>query len=137
MHVCGHVHENVTRLQQRDSVDGTGGYWELTLASTVDFPMQSRVFELVDEGNGFLSVYATNLDHGSPEGSLAHQARMQAAAKLAFGKILPPEDLEQVWIEDVPAQNLLLRLALPETVADNLRGRGEADVLSESVLASW
>lgn len=136
LHVCGHVHENLKRLRQPPDAVAGQGYWELTLASTVDFPMHSRFLELVDEGTGFLSVYATNTDHHAPEGSLPHLAREQAAAKLAFGEILPPEDVDEVWISDLRAQNLLLRWKLPDAVRAAISGLGEPEISSEE-LASW
>ena len=90
------------------------------LASTVDFPMQSRVIELVDEGNGYLSIYITNVDHNAPEGSLAHRGRELAAAKRAFGTVSEDGDVAAFWEHDVPAQNLLLRVPIDDALAASL-----------------
>ena len=69
--------------------------------------MQSRVIEIVDEGNGHLSIYVTNLDHNSPTDSLAHRGRELAAAKRAFGSPTEKGDVQGLWQRDLPAQNLL------------------------------
>ncbi|MCP4626062.1 MAG: hypothetical protein GY850_21505, partial [bacterium] len=50
LHLAGHGHKNTKELQR--SIFNDHGYWELMTASTGDFPMQSRIIELVDEGNG-------------------------------------------------------------------------------------
>lgn len=119
LHLCGHIHDHASRLVPAVAHPGPG-YWELTLGSTVDFPMQTRLFELVDEGNGFLTIYATNLDHDSPEGSLAHEGRALAAAKRVFGEFGGAEDVGAFWTGDVPDQNLVLRTRLPTEVASEL-----------------
>ena len=116
LHLTGHMHGNTKRLQSANGIDG---YWELMTASTRDFPQQSRAIELVDEGNGYLSVYITNFDHNSPESSLAHKARQLSAGKAAFG---PPNDGDTVayWAEESQSQNLLLRYKLDSALSNNL-----------------
>ena len=134
LHVTGHGHTNVDYLHPGDA-----GYYELMLASTVDFPIQSRVIELVDEGNGYLSIYCTNLDHLSPEGSLAHDARSLAAAKYAFPDILGEfPDVARAWANDIENQNLLLRLPLSQAQQQALDGATLRDeVVSTQVLAEF
>lgn len=117
LHLTGHGHADRKRLQ---SVEGVNGYWELMSASTIDFPLQSRVVELVDEGNGYLSIYVTNFDHNSDVTTLAHKARQLAGGKLAFGTTSFDGDTVAFWAEDVQAQNLLLRVRLPVEVSGNL-----------------
>ncbi|MCB9779225.1 MAG: metallophosphoesterase [Alphaproteobacteria bacterium] len=124
LHVTGHGHRNRIDLWRPLATDQGGagdGYWELMLASTVDFPMHSRMIELVDEGNGYLSIYATNLGHNSEPGSLAHLGRQLQAASLAFPKLGSDEpDIAHTWEVDVPNQDLLLRVPLPASVAEEL-----------------
>jgi 3',5'-cyclic AMP phosphodiesterase CpdA len=123
LHVVGHGHENEKRsVPDGGVVAGEHGYWQLMLASTVDFPMHSRILEVVHEGNGFLSIYATNLDHNAPTESLAHQARELAAAKRAFGTVDSDGDVEAFWAGDLPNQNLLLRIAISEELDASLSG---------------
>ena len=90
-------------------------------ASTIDFPMHSRIVEIVDEGNGYLSIYVTNIEHSALEGSLAHLAREIGAGKSAFtaAPLLALEP-DMFWRWDVPSQNLLLRMPLPNDVRGNL-----------------
>ena len=116
LHVTGHGHKN----EKEEVMRATGGYWELMLASTVDFPMHSRVIEIVDERNGFISIYVTNLDHNSPEDSLAHRARELAAAKRAFGTVSEDGDVEGFWARDSLSQNLLLRIAISQPLVEAL-----------------
>jgi 3',5'-cyclic AMP phosphodiesterase CpdA len=117
LHLTGHGHADRKRLQ---SIEGGNGYWELMTASTIDFPLQSRALEFVDEGNGYLSIYVTNFDHNSDETTLAHKARELAGGKLAFGTTGFDGDTIAFWAEDVLAQNLLLRVKLPVDVSGNL-----------------
>jgi 3',5'-cyclic AMP phosphodiesterase CpdA len=133
LHVTGHGHTNeATVLASSDN-----GYWELMLASTVDFPMQSRCIELVWEGNGYLSIYATNLGHNSPEQSLAHRGRQLAAAKRVFGSVLSTGDVMAFWDEDVAAQNLLLRVPLSAGVEAALaQHQWPAVIESETTLST-
>ena len=54
----GHTHTNgVVPHRGR-----AGGFWEITAASHVDWPQQSRLVEVVDNRDGTLSLFATVLD---------------------------------------------------------------------------
>ena len=117
LHLAGHGHADTKQLQQESAGNG---YWELMSASTIDMPLQSRVLELVDEGNGYLSIYVTNFDHNSAEETLAHKGRQLAGGKLAFGTTSFDGDTVAYWNADKVAQNLLLRLKLPEEISANL-----------------
>ncbi len=130
LHVTGHGHTNTDHLHA-----GEAGYYELMLASTLDFPIQSRVLELVDEGNGYLSIYATNLDHLSPVGSPAHDARAIAAGKYAFPLIGDDSDVAGDWAGDVDSQNLVIRMKLSEAQVVALAGTAlPEEVLSTALL---
>lgn len=148
LHLTGHGHKNTKTRHEAEDLAGEGdlgsgafehgGYWELMTASTMDFPMQSRIIEIVDENNGFVSIYVTNVDHNSPEDSLAHHARDIAAGKNAF-LLAPVLALEPglFWKSDVAAQNLLLRTRLPNSVQANLREYDWSNTIeSESTLAA-
>jgi metallophosphoesterase (TIGR03767 family) len=59
--VNGHEHNN-----RITPFDGPGcGFWEINTASHIDWPQQSRVLDLIDNGDGTLSIFATILDHDS------------------------------------------------------------------------
>jgi 3',5'-cyclic AMP phosphodiesterase CpdA len=130
LHIAGHGHTDRKRIQ---TDEGRRGYWELMSASTIDFPLQSRIIELVDEGNGYLSIYVTNFDHNSREGSLAHKARMLAGAKLAFGYTGFDGNTSDFWARDVEAQNLLIRLKLPDDISSNISGFDDWATVIESL----
>lgn len=117
LHLTGHGHRDSKSLQ---TANGEDGFWELMTTSTIDFPMQSRILELVDEHNGYLSIYVTNVGHNSAATTLASKARQLAAGKLAFGTTFFDGDTVAFWEEEVQAQNLLLRVALPDDISRNL-----------------
>jgi metallophosphoesterase (TIGR03767 family) len=80
--VNGHTHRNQIIAQKAAS--GPGGFWEINTASHVDFPQQSRTIELVNNGNGTLSIFTTMLDHAGPAsngGSLANTVALSALAR--------------------------------------------------------
>jgi metallophosphoesterase (TIGR03767 family) len=64
--VNGHTHVNSVMPHARPT--GTaigGGFWEVNTASHVDWPQQSRVVELVHNGDGTLSIFGTIIDHAA------------------------------------------------------------------------
>jgi len=64
--INGHTHINTINAHARS--DGTGGLWEITAASCIDYPQQQQVIEIVDNRDGTLSLFTTALDHASPIG---------------------------------------------------------------------
>ena len=42
-----------------------GGFWEISTASHIDWPQQSRVIDLVDNRDGNLSIFGTIVDHAA------------------------------------------------------------------------
>lgn len=140
MLVTGHGHSNTEGIfpSDWDGADPTEGFWQLMLASTVDFPMQSRVIEVVDEGNGYVSVYCTNLDHNSPPDSMPHLARAQAAGKWAFPGIVDDPNVEGDWAGQVDSTNYLLRIKIPDAISAELGKHTWADrIESEQTLAGF
>ena len=80
----GHTHNNtITAHRGKNS----GGFWEITTASCIDFPQQQQTIEIVDNADGTLSIFTTVLDHASPaewngdlnEEGLASLSRLLAA----------------------------------------------------------
>lgn len=60
--LVGHLHDNRVRpIAGPDAAHP--GYWEITTSAIADWPMQTRVMELVDNGNGTLSLLATLVDY--------------------------------------------------------------------------
>lgn len=66
----GHSHEHKI-LVHRGHEPGSG-LWEVDTASAIDFGQQGRTFELVDNGDGTISILVTVLDHASPP-AVAHR----------------------------------------------------------------
>jgi hypothetical protein len=72
--------------------DGRGGFWEINSASHVDAPQQFRLIELMDNGDGTLSLFGTVLDHASPVAPPrpgTPGARMTHRQLASIGRFLP------------------------------------------------
>jgi metallophosphoesterase (TIGR03767 family) len=63
--INGHTHENRVRARPDPASPGHG-FWEVTTSSQIDWPCQTRLFEVVDNGNGTLSLFTTMVDHAAP-----------------------------------------------------------------------
>ena len=66
--VNGHEHNNRIDPFERRVADGPveGGFWEINTASHIDWPQQSRVLDLFDNGDDTLSIFGTIVDHAAP-----------------------------------------------------------------------
>jgi metallophosphoesterase (TIGR03767 family) len=65
--VNGHTHRNTVVPYPRPAGAAVGGgFWEVNTAAHIDWPQQARVVELVDNGDGTLSVFGTIVDHAAP-----------------------------------------------------------------------
>lgn len=62
--LSGHTHEH--HAIPRPGPDGGPGFWEVSTGAIADWPVQARVVELVDNGDGSLSIVGTLVDHGAP-----------------------------------------------------------------------
>ena len=66
LHITGHT------LQQRitakaDAADRPrNSYWQVSTGGSVDLPMQGRLLELMDNGDGTLSIFSTVYDSSAP-----------------------------------------------------------------------
>jgi hypothetical protein len=60
--VNGHTHRNLV-VPRHDPKGWTGGFWEITSSALMDWPCQARLVELLDNGNGTLSLACTMVDH--------------------------------------------------------------------------
>lgn len=77
----GHTHKH--QVTPHVSEFEPGGFWEITTASLIDYPQQSRVVELMDNGDGTLSIAATLVDHSTPE-SVLHAGPHSPASMAAL-----------------------------------------------------
>jgi hypothetical protein len=83
-YVAGHTHENRIRPFVRE---GGGGFWGFETASEIDWPIQSRLLELMDNRDGTLSIFGTLIDHAAtlatpPPGTPATSFGPEALAAL-------------------------------------------------------
>jgi len=66
--INGHEHRNkVTAFP--DPSGKTQGFWEINTASHIDYPQQSRILEIADNGDDTLSIYSTMVNHAGPADS--------------------------------------------------------------------
>ncbi|MGA0979821.1 MAG: TIGR03767 family metallophosphoesterase, partial [Candidatus Nanopelagicales bacterium] len=90
----GHTHVNTITAHTRET--GTGGFWEITTASCVDFPQQQQLIDLVDNRDGTLSFFVTALDHAAPPtwtpGDLSQTGLASLSRELAANS----------WLSDPP-----------------------------------
>jgi metallophosphoesterase (TIGR03767 family) len=61
-YVAGHTHENRITAFKRPG----GGFWGIETASEIDWPILSRLLEVMDNRDGTLSIFATVIDHAAP-----------------------------------------------------------------------
>jgi len=66
--VFGHTHENRVTPFRRP---GGGGFWAIESPSHIDWPLQSRLLEVMDNADGTLSIFGTLLDIDAPIGAPA------------------------------------------------------------------
>jgi metallophosphoesterase (TIGR03767 family) len=78
--VNGHLHRNRV-TPHADPLRRSGGFWEITSAALMDWPCQTRLIELVDNGDETLSIVCTMVDHDGvlrPDPELAWDGRWLA-----------------------------------------------------------
>ncbi|MEX0682413.1 MAG: TIGR03767 family metallophosphoesterase [Dehalococcoidia bacterium] len=56
LHIAGHTGRNSVSAKPGPA---GGGYWEVTTGSALDYPMQGRLIEIVDNRDGTLSIFTT------------------------------------------------------------------------------
>jgi metallophosphoesterase (TIGR03767 family) len=79
--INGHTHKNQVLAHPRPN---GGGMWEINTASHIDWPQQSRIIEIADNGNGTLSIFTTMVDHAGPasyDGTLTDPVQLAGLAR--------------------------------------------------------
>ncbi len=61
--VNGHTHTHEIHAHPHAT---TGGFWEITTASHIDYPQHARVIEVADNRDGTWSIFATVIEHIAP-----------------------------------------------------------------------
>lgn len=114
LHLVGHGHGSYSRLITNYE---NKGYWELMASSTIDFPSQTRIIELVHEGDGIISTYVTNLDANAAPDSQVDESRLWSAARRYFSF---KGDAIKKWNDEKPHRNMIIRSKVDKAIADNL-----------------
>ena len=79
--IAGHRHYNaVTAFHSPDAARPELGFWQVETASLRDFPQQFRQFDVVDNGDNTISIFAANVDTAVRDNSLAAVSRSYAIA---------------------------------------------------------
>lgn len=81
--LAGHSHMN--RIRVFGEPGDPGAFWQIETSATVDWPAQGRLVELVDNGDGTLSIVATLFDTPAPPGSLSARAAYLTRIDVASG----------------------------------------------------
>lgn len=109
LHVAGHKHSHkITCVGTQDR-----GYWEVQSASLLDYPQQSRLFEIVYEGNNVGAIHTCVVDHNSPAGSLASYSRSLAHKDAN-------RDAQDYYAGKAEDRNTILRFSIPPEIAKKL-----------------
>jgi metallophosphoesterase (TIGR03767 family) len=67
LHVAGHgLEHRLTPKPDPDPRRRLGDYWEVSTGSPLDFPMQARLLEIADNGDGTVSIFSTVYDTAPP-----------------------------------------------------------------------
>jgi hypothetical protein len=69
-------HRHIHRVTPRPGA--SGGFWEITTASIIDWPVERRSVEVISHGNGTIELACVVQGHHAPEGSLAAVHRQLA-----------------------------------------------------------
>ena len=121
--VNGHSHRNVIERHFRPWLTGPhGGFYEVGTSSVIDFPSQSRLFELVS-GGGTLSIVTTMVDIDAPldfrGGDIAQPAVLASLAREIAANDLQERDRNVLDDPGTPDQrNVRLVLPAPFTLPD-------------------
>jgi metallophosphoesterase (TIGR03767 family) len=101
-HIAGHEHENYVERHDCDGTPageavGPGDFWHVSTAAHIDWPQQSRMIELIDNGDRTMSLAMTMIDHAGPPdpGSAAFGSGDAPVARLAsVGRELAYNDFQ-------------------------------------------
>lgn len=124
--LVGHSHDN--RIRPIAGPDAAHpGYWEIMTSAIADWPGQSRVIELVDNGNGTLSIYGTLVDFDT-----------DTCMERRYRRLLTME-WSAAWSDPVHLEpehrNVELVRAIPATAATAVSEAAEGDrIESETTL---
>ncbi|HPY74708.1 MAG: metallophosphoesterase [Planctomycetes bacterium] len=108
-HIVGHCHKN--KIIQIGTANA--GYWEIQTSSLLVYPQQSRLLEIVYEGNQIGAIHTCVVDHNSAPGSLAARSRVLAKETSSTEEI-------QEFMGQPQDRNSILRFHIPKAIANKL-----------------
>jgi metallophosphoesterase (TIGR03767 family) len=83
LYLAGHKHYDRVWPNFRP---GGRGFWQVITSALAGAPQEARMIELMDNGDGSLSIFTTMLGHAAPAGSLASIARELAWRRRPGGR---------------------------------------------------
>ncbi|WP_426571767.1 TIGR03767 family metallophosphoesterase [Aquihabitans sp. McL0605] len=96
--INGHSHEH--KILVHRGFGRGAGCWEIDTASAIDFSQQGRTFELLDNGDGTVSILVTVLDHaGAPATDHRTDDRWTVAELASISRELAAND--DRWIDPI------------------------------------
>ncbi|MED5464624.1 MAG: metallophosphoesterase [Myxococcota bacterium] len=113
-HLVGHGHRHEITAHPGDTPEA--GYWEIQTASLVDWPLQQRLIEVIDRGDGFGELWSTVFDFDTPPESMAAAGR--------FYCLFDQQDQTSLVVPghggERADRNVILRVAFPPAVSERL-----------------
>ena len=105
--LVGHSHDNRIRAVGHDATHR--GYWEIMTAALADWPGQARTVEIVDNGDGTLSLFSVTIDFDADD---CHERRYRALLAMEW---------VSGWAADVndqdPNHNVEMLVEIPASAA--------------------
>lgn len=106
--IVGHDHDNRIRAVRGPDA-AHPGYWEIMTSAIADWPSQARTIELVDNGDGTLSIFATLIDYDTDD---CFERRYRALTQMEYVSGWADERTH-----DAPNHNVELLRAIPASAA--------------------
>lgn len=124
--LVGHSHDNRVRAVAGADADHPG-YWEIMTSAMADWPGQARLVEIVDNGDGTLSIFGTMVDFDE-ESCMEQRFRRLLAMEWAVG-----------WSDEVSHDPMdynveLVRAVPPSAAANVAAASGHERIESETTL---
>ena len=114
LHLVGHGHRH--EITPRPGETPEAGYWEIQTASLVDWPLQQRLIEVIDRGDGTGEIWSTILDFDTEPESMAAAGR--------FYCLFDKQDQTSLVVPgtggDLDDRNVILKVAFPDSVQHTL-----------------
>ncbi|MBN8609418.1 MAG: metallophosphoesterase [Deltaproteobacteria bacterium] len=104
--LVGHTHDNqVHAIAGADAAHP--GYWEIMTSAIADFPSQARAIELVDNGDGTLSIFATLIDYDTDD---CFERRFRALSQMEW---------ISAWTDNITRDPMQLNVELVRAIPDS------------------